>query len=112
MGSFNLERLVDGLEDVVEECAEQALQDISEDLREYVPYKTGSLDSSMVVDKDSKSIYWTAEHAEYVYTMPKENNFNRKVHTKATSYWVEEAEKDMEEKWLERISANVRRRLG
>lgn len=98
---LNVELIMDRLNTSVESASLSTLDAMVEDIRPYVPYNTGELDSSVVVDEESMCIVWDADYAQYAYDLPKDSNFNRDVHPNATSDWVNEARQSYEDKWIE-----------
>lgn len=85
-----------------------ALDSILDDIEPYVPYNTGELNSSAVVDESSLSIVWEDEKADYVYNLPSDSNFNTGTHSLATSHWVEEALSVYRDSWVELIKKGFR----
>ena len=107
---FDIDVLSRRIEDDLEGAVVETLHEVLEDIEPFVPYKTGELSNSAVIDESSLSIVWEAEHAEYVYDMPKSNNFNKSVHQNATSHWVDEGLKAYKNKWIEDLKRNFSRR--
>ena len=107
---FDIDVLRKKIEDDLESAAVQTLMGIAEDIEPFVPYKTGELSDSAIIDESSLSLVWEAEHAEYVYDMPESNNFNKSVHPNATSHWVDEGLKAYGNKWTEDFKRNFSRR--
>ena len=107
---FDIDVLQRRIEDDLEGAVVKTLDGVLEDIKPFVPYKTGELNNSAVIDESSMSIVWEAEHAEYVYDMPKSNNFDRSVHNRATSEWVDEALQAYHKKWIEDLKNNFRKR--
>lgn len=107
---LNLDVIEQQIEADLEEAAVKTLNTIAEDIEPFVPYRTGELSNMVVLDESSLSLEWEAEHAEYVYNMPKDANFNRTVHPKATSQWVDEALQSYKAKWTEDMKRNFSRR--
>lgn len=98
------------IESDLESAAIETLKGVAQDIEPYVPYRTGELNDSVVLDESSLSLEWEAEHAEYVYDMPKSANFDKSVHPQATSQWVEEGLKAYQNKWVEDLRRNFSRR--
>lgn len=96
------------LEDKLDKAVNTSLNELEEFFDPYVPYDTGELSDSYEVDGDSNSVYWSADYAEYVYTMPRSNNFNKDTHPLATSYWVEEAIDDKGKDIIRLIEKNFK----
>lgn len=99
------------LEDKLNKAVDTSLNELEEFFEPYVPYDTGELSESYEVDEDTNSAYWYADHAKYVYTMPKSNNFNKDTHSLATSYWVEEAIEDKGKDIISLIEKNFKEEL-
>lgn len=72
--------------------------DMKKDISEYVPYRTGALYESESVQDDN--IVYTSSYAEKVNNLPDTVPFNRSVHSKATSHWLEVASKENTKKWI------------
>lgn len=104
--NLNLDLIGRQIESDLEGAAVQTLHVVLKDTEPYVPYNTGELSDSEVIDEDSLSIVWDAEHAEYVYDMPKSTDFNRTTHDKATSKWVDEALASYKNKWVGDLKKN------
>lgn len=83
-------------------------EEIIRDTEDFVPYDTGKLSSSVTITNHNKNIAYTADYAEYVNNMPESNNFDRSVHSKATSNWFEASLALNRDKWLD----NFKRRVG
>ena len=94
----------------LEAAAIKTLEGVAKDIEPFVPYRTGELSESVVIDESSLSLVWEAEHAEYVYDMPKSTEFNKSVHTQATSHWVEEGIGAYKDKWIGDLKKNFSRR--
>lgn len=107
---FDIDVLGKRLESDLESAAIKTLHVIEEDIEPFVPYNTGELSESAVIDESSLSLVWEAEYADYVYNMPKSSNFNKEVHSKATSGWVDEALKVYKDKWVDDFKRNFSRR--
>lgn len=99
--NFETDVLKKKVSETLEGAVVETLEQMKEDIEPYVPYDTGELNDSAIIDESSLSIVWEAEHAEYVYDMPESNDFNQTVNTKATSHWVEEAMSSYRDKWIE-----------
>lgn len=98
--NFETDVLKKKVSETLEGAVVVTLEQMKEDIEPYVPYDTGELSDSAIVDESSLSVVWEAEHAEYVYDMPESNNFNKTVHPKATSHWIEEAMSSYKDKWI------------
>lgn len=98
------------IENDLESAAVETLRGIAEDIEPFVPYRTGELNDSVVLDESSLSLVWEADHAEYVYDMPSSTNFNKSVHPQATSHWVEEGIGSYRDKWVNELKRNFSRR--
>ena len=109
---LNVELIIDRLNTSMESASLSTLDNMVEDIRPYVPYKTGELDSSVVVDESSMCIVWDTDYAGYVYNLPIDSNFNRDVHPNATSDWVNEARQSYEDKWIEDFRESFRDSFG
>lgn len=96
------------LEDKLDKAVNTSLNELEEFFDPYVLYDTGELSDSYEVDGDSNSVYWSADYAEYAYTMPRSNNFNKDTHPLATSYWVEEAVDDKGKDVISLIEKNFK----
>lgn len=107
---FDINVLCKRIENDLESAAIQTLFVVAEDIEPFVPYRTGELSNSAVIDESSLSVVWEAKYADYVYDMPKSNNFNKSVHTNATSHWVDEGLKAYKNKWTEDFKRNFSRR--
>ena len=107
---FDLDVIGRQIENDLESAAVKTLEGMIKDIEPYVPYRTGELSDSVIVDESSLSLVWEAEHADYVYDMPKSTKFNQTVHPQATSQWVEEALGDYKDKWIEDFKRNFSRR--
>lgn len=92
----------------LDRVAVSALDSILDDIEPYVPYNTGELSSSAVVDESSLSIVWEDEKADYVYNLPLGSNFNTGTNALATSHWVEEALSVYRDSWVELIKKGFR----
>lgn len=103
---FDIGILKKQIEDDFENAVIKTLHGVVKDIEPFVPYNTGELSKSVEIDKNNLSIVWTAPHAEYVYNMPKSNNFSSGVNTKATSNWVGEALSAYNKKWVDDIKRN------
>lgn len=110
--NFDTDVLKKRISETAEGAAMQTLEGMLKDIDPYVPYDTGELSDSAIIDESSLSIVWGAEYADYVYDMPKTNNFNTSVHANATSHWVDEAMNSYREKWIEEFKDNFRKRWG
>lgn len=109
---LNVELIIDRLNTSMESASLSTLDNMVEDIRPYVPYNTGELDSSVVVDESSMCIVWDADYAQYAYDLPKDSNFKRDVHPDATSDWVNEARQSYEDKWIEDFRESFRDSFG
>lgn len=107
---LNLDVIGRQIENDLESAAIETLRGVAEDIEPFVPYRTGELNDSVVLDESSLSLVWEAEHADYVYDMPEETNFNRTVHPQATSHWVEEGLQAYKKKWVDDLKRNFSRR--
>lgn len=107
---FDIDVLSRRIEEDIEVAAVQTLQGVLEDIEPFVPYRTGELSNSAVIDESSLSVVWEAEYADYVYDMQKDSNFNKSVHPNATSHWVDEGLKAYKNKWVEDLKHNFSRR--
>ena len=107
---FDIDVLGRRIENDLESAAIKTLEGVAKDIEPFVPYRTGELNDSAIIDESSLSIVWEAEYADYVYDMPKSNNFNKSVHPNATSHWVEEGLKAYKTKWIEDLKRNFSRR--
>ena len=110
--NLNTDVLRKRISETAEGAAMITLEGMLKDIDPYVPYDTGELSSSAIIDESSLSIVWDTEYADYVYNMPKTNNFNTSVHANATSHWVDEAMNAYREKWVEDLRSNFRKRWG
>ena len=108
--NFNIEVIGRQIESDLEAAAIKTLEEMKYDIEPYVPYKTGELTQSAEIDEDSLSIVYDTEYAEYVYNMPKSNNFNKAVHPNATSKWTDEALHSNKAKWVNDLKKNFSRR--
>ena len=109
---LNTELIIDRLNTSMESASLSTLDNMLEDIRPYVPYNTGELDSSAVIDESSMNIVWDTDYAKYVYDLPKDSNFNRDVHPNATSDWVNEARQAYEDKWIDDFRESFRGSFG
>lgn len=91
----------------IEKARENLCKEIISDTDSFVPYDTGYLASSATILNDGKNIAYTADYAEYVNNMPETNNFNRSVHTNATSNWFEASLALNRDKWLQNFKTGV-----
>ena len=107
---FDVAVLGKRIENDLESAAVKTLSGVAKDIETFVPYNTGELNDSAIIDESSLSVVWEAEHAEYVYDMPKDTNFNRTVHERATSGWVEEGLAMFKDKWIIDLKRNFSRR--
>ena len=92
----------------VDKATSKMLDSMIDDITPYVPYKTGELNSSVEVDYNNKVIAYNDSKAEYVYNMPTSNKFNRNVHKKATSHWLEVAKAECLPSWLDVLHKSMR----
>lgn len=92
---ISIERIFGDIEEDLLEAASASLRKVKEDIDPYVPYKTGKLSNSAVVNK--YEIVWTAPYANYVYNRTGVN-FDKSVHPKATDHWVEHARDEIGDK--------------
>lgn len=107
---FDVQVVARRVENDLESTAIKTLRGMAEDIEPFVPYKTGELNDSAIIDESSLSLVWEAEHAEYVYDMPKSANFDKTVHPRATSGWVEEGLAAYKKKWVDDFKRNFSRR--
>lgn len=107
---FSEEMLHRRLDDALEGAIADTLEVVKEDVEPFVPYDTGELSNSAVIDESSGSLVWEAEYAEYVYDMPEHSNFNTDVHPWATSHWVDEALHSYRKKWVDEFKRKFGRR--
>lgn len=91
----------------IDKARKSLCQEIIDDTESFVPYDTGHLSSSATILNDGKNIAYTADYAEYVNDMPESNNFDRSVHTNATSNWFEASLALNRDKWLENFKTRV-----
>lgn len=98
---INEQLIMNNLQTTLEDAGYETLEKMLQDIEPYVPYKTGELNDSAIIDESSMDIVWDADYAEYVYDLPKDSNFNKEVHPLATSDWVNEAMQSYESKWVE-----------
>ena len=108
--NFDVDVIGRQIENDLESAVIQTLHGVVKDLEPLVPYNTGELNDSAIIDESSLSIVWDAEHADYVYNMPKNTNFNKDVHPQATSKWVEEGLQSYKKKWIDDLKRNFSRR--
>ena len=108
--NLNTDVLKQRISETAEDAAMLTLEGMLKDIEPYVPYDTGELSSSAVIDESSLSIVWDTEYADYVYNMPQTNKFNTSVHANATSHWVDEAMNFYSETWVEYLRSNFRKR--
>lgn len=92
----------------VESARKQLCEEIIKDTEDFVPYDTGYLSSSATILDNGKQIAYTADYAEYVNEMPESNNFDRSIHSQATSNWFNASMNINRDKWLD----NFKRRIG
>lgn len=108
--NFDFDILGRQIENDLESAVVETLRGVAKDIEPFVPYRTGELSESVVLDESSLSLVWEAEHADYVYDMPNETNFTRTTHPQATSHWVEEGLQAYKEKWIDDLKRNFGRR--
>lgn len=75
----------------------RVLNDIIEYTRPYVPYNTGNLDRSAMID-DGYVVYDT-DYAQYVY-QDKGLNFKTDVHKKAGAEWLDRSAQSNMSRWV------------
>lgn len=92
----------------VDKARKSLCEEIIHDTENFVPYDTGKLSSSAKILDNNKRIAYTADYAEYVNNMPESNNFNRSIHTQATSHWLNASIALNRDKWL----SNFKERVG
>lgn len=109
---INADLIINKLNTSIESASLSTLDTMVEDIRPFVPYNTGELDASVVVDESSMCVVWDADYAQYVYDLPKNSNFNREVHPNATSDWVNEARQAYESKWIDDLKKSFRGSFG
>lgn len=107
---FDVDVLCRRIENDLESAAIKTLEGVAKDIEPFVPYRTGELNDSAIIDESSLSVVWEADYANYVYDMPKSSNFDKSVHPNATSHWVEEGLKVYKNKWIEDLKRNFSRR--
>lgn len=83
-------------------------EEIIHDTEDFVPYDTGKLSNSATILDNGRQIAYTANYAEYVNEMPVSNNFDKSVHSQATSHWLDASITLNRDKWL----SNFRERVG
>lgn len=83
-------------------------EEIIHDTENFVPYDTGKLSNSATILDKGKQIAYTAEYAEYVNELPTSSNFDKSVHSQATSSWVDASMALNRDKWL----SNFKERIG
>ena len=90
--------------------AESRLQNVMmQDVRQFVPYDTGRLDASIEpTSSRDPGVTWTADYAWHVFHMPKDYDFTRTVHPKATSEWTHVAIEQYKQKWLDVFERTLR----
>lgn len=82
-------------------------QEIVSDTENFIPYDTGQLSSSVKILNNGRDVAYTADYAEYVNNMPESNNFDKSIHTNATSHWFEASLALNRSKWLENFKMRV-----
>lgn len=91
----------------VDRARKSLCEEIIHDTENFVPYDTGNLsDSATILDK-GKQIAYTADYAEYVNDMPSSNNFDKSVHSQATSNWVDASIILNRDKWANSFRERV-----
>lgn len=85
----------------IDKARKALCKEIIHDTESFVPYDTGHLSSSVSIQDGGRSIAYTADYAEYVNNMPFSNNFDRAVHSHATSKWFEASLIFNRSRWIE-----------
>lgn len=92
----------------VDRARKSLCEEIIHDTEDFVPYDTGKLSNSATILDSGRQIAYTADYAEYVNEMPSSNNFDKSVHSQATSNWLDASIALNRDNWL----SNFKERVG
>lgn len=92
----------------VDRARKSLCEEIIHNTEDFVPYDTGNLSNSATILDNGNQIAYTAEYAEYVNELPTSSNFDKSVHSQATSSWVDASITLNRDKWL----SNFKERVG
>lgn len=85
---------------VSENAKKVLLDDIKADSSKYVPYRTGTLHDSAVVDVSDGSVSWTTEYAQAMYERDKVGSTKN---DKSTGHWFETAKENHIDQWTQDV---------
>lgn len=79
------------------------MEEIENDIRDFVPYNSGYLYESEEITDDS--IEYTASYASYLYNSNR--SFNQSFHKKADNHWIEKAKAEKNASWIRKFKSEV-----
>jgi hypothetical protein len=102
--SFNMDvpKLKKKFEDASKKAQSEVLKQMVKDTEDYIPYKTGKLNSSVNVDESNATINYTAPYAAFAFNplyKGKEKVYNRTVHSKAQGNPYQASNIENGQKW-------------